>query len=107
MLVSGSLIVIAIAGYALSRFVPAAAPAAPELKIDFNIFTQSIKTLGYVRENPVVFRSILGASWFWFFGSVILAQISTLNRFHMCLSHTHILIISWAYQFFMQHWIFK
>ena len=81
MLVAACLIGIALAGYALSRFVPAAAPADPALRINFNIFSQSLKTLGYVRENPVVFRSILGASWFWFFGSVILAQISTLNRF--------------------------
>ena len=80
-LVSVSLVAIAIVGYAASRYVPAAAPAEPELRINFNIFTQSIKTMGYVRENPVVFLSILGASWFWFFGSVILAQISTLNRF--------------------------
>ncbi|MDJ0655543.1 MAG: MFS transporter [Xanthomonadales bacterium] len=79
-MVSVAVILVAVLGYGVSRGIPAVAVADPELKLNWNIFTQTVKTMGYVRENPVVFRSILGASWFWFFGATILGLIPNYTR---------------------------
>jgi 1-acyl-sn-glycerol-3-phosphate acyltransferase len=81
LLVSVSVISIALVGYLVSRAIPIASPADPDLNISYNFVRESKRTMGFVRENDVVFRAILGASWFWFYGSVMLAQLSTLNRF--------------------------
>ncbi len=81
--VSAMVLAIAVTGYAWSRRIPAVPVSDPELKVDLNIVRQTLKMMGYVRENPVVFRSILGNSWFWFFGSVLLAQLPPLIQAHL------------------------
>ncbi len=78
-LISLTVMILAVAGWLVSRKIPEKPAAMPDLAIRMNLFTETIRTVGYTRENLVVFRSILGVSWFWFFGSVILAQIITLN----------------------------
>ena len=53
---------------------PASAAAAPDLKINWNPVTETWRNLDLARQQPAVFRSILGISWMWFFGAVFLAQ---------------------------------
>ena len=65
---------VAIAGYAASRFIPNSPAAAPGLKIDRNLFRSTWQMLAYPVANKRVFTAILGISWFWFIGSVYLAQ---------------------------------
>ena len=64
----------AIMGYFCSRAMPAAPPTAPDLKIGWNIFTETAKIISHTRKNKTVFNSLLGISWFWFFGSIYLTQ---------------------------------
>ena len=73
-LVSIAVIAIACAGYVASRGVPAAPPAAPDLKINWNPFTETWANLQFTRRNRAVFLSVLGISWFWFYGATLLAQ---------------------------------
>ncbi len=80
MMVAAMVITMAVIGYWVARQIPAATPAAPDLDIDHNIVRQTLRNMGYVRENIVVFRAILGVSWFWFFGSVMLAQLPPLIK---------------------------
>ena len=61
-------------GYAVSRFVPLAPPPQPGLAIDWNPFTETWRNLEFTRRNRTVFLSILGVSWFWFFGALMIAQ---------------------------------
>ncbi|MEM9533249.1 MAG: MFS transporter [Pseudomonadota bacterium] len=79
-LVVAVLLTVAACGYAFARRIPDVPVADPGLKIDANVVRQTIKMLGHARENLVVFRSILGVSWFWFFGSVMLAQLPPLVK---------------------------
>jgi 1-acyl-sn-glycerol-3-phosphate acyltransferase len=65
---------IALAGYAASRFVPAVPSADPELRIAWNPFTETWRLFTFARQNRTVFLSILGISWFWFFGFMLLSQ---------------------------------
>ncbi|MNF74764.1 Bifunctional protein Aas [compost metagenome] len=65
-------------GYLASRGIPRAAAATPEMKIDWNIFSQSWATLRLgLGQTPAVSRSIVGNSWFWFVGAIYLTQIPT------------------------------
>ncbi|HKS12610.1 MAG TPA: MFS transporter [Pseudomonas sp.] len=67
---------VAVLGYLSSRWIPRAAAVAPEMKLDWNIFTQSWATLRLgLGQAPAVSRSIVGNSWFWFVGAIYLTQI--------------------------------
>ncbi|WP_157669261.1 MFS transporter [Chitinibacter sp. GC72] len=65
---------VAIAGYFTSRAMPSAPPTAPDLKINWNIFSETVAIVRHVKQNKTVFNSLLGISWFWFFGAVYLTQ---------------------------------
>jgi len=65
---------VALAGYLASRAIPEAPAPAPDLAIQPNPLAETWRCLGFARENPVVFKSILGISWFWLYGALFLAQ---------------------------------
>ncbi|MDM8541875.1 MFS transporter [Desulfococcaceae bacterium HSG9] len=73
-------IVIAVAGWLCSRGIPVAAPASPNLSIDWNLFTQTFKMIGFARKEYSVFLSIMGISWFWFLGASYLTQIPNFTK---------------------------
>ena len=64
----------AAAGYLASRAIPAAPAPEPDLAINPNPITETWRNIGFARENRTVFLSILGISWFWLFGALLLAQ---------------------------------
>ena len=72
--VSGGAIVIAMLGYVASRGIPEAPAADPGLKVDWNPITETWRNIGETRGNRTVFLSILGISWFWFYGAMFLSQ---------------------------------
>ncbi|MEO0368046.1 MAG: 1-acyl-sn-glycerol-3-phosphate acyltransferase, partial [Pseudomonadota bacterium] len=61
-------------GWLASRQIPSAPAAAPDLEISFNYWQSTKDVIRISRESKSVFQSILAISWFWFLGSVILAQ---------------------------------
>ncbi|TWH76594.1 MFS transporter [Azomonas agilis] len=69
-------LLIAVLGYLASRWIPPAPPAVPGLPLHLNLFreTQSVLRLGLSR-SPLISRSLLGNSWFWFIGALYLTQI--------------------------------
>jgi 1-acyl-sn-glycerol-3-phosphate acyltransferase len=80
---SAATIGIAVAGYLISRSIPASPPTAPDLKINFNPFTETSRVLAITRESRAVFNAILGISWFWFFGTVMIAQLPGYTRVNL------------------------
>lgn len=64
----------AVAGYLSSRRIPDAPAPEPALQINPNPITETWRNIGFARENRTVFLSILGISWFWLFGALMLAQ---------------------------------
>lgn len=74
------LITLAVIGYLFSRRIPPTPLAQPNLKINWNPVTETWKTFKFARKQKVVFLSILGVSWFWFYGSVLLTQIPNFTR---------------------------
>ncbi len=78
--VSAACLAVAAAGYLFSLRVPVAAPAAPELRINWNLVSETIRNLRFLNENRVVLNSVLGISWFWFFGATFLVQIPSYSQ---------------------------
>jgi len=75
-IVATAMILTACLGYFASRSIPRAAAAAPEMTLNWNIFSQSWATLRMgLGQTPAVSRSIVGNSWFWFVGAIYLTQI--------------------------------
>ena len=66
---------VAVIGYLVSRAIPPAPATAPELRFNWNVFTETWRALGFVTKNRTVLNAVLGISWFWFFGGVFTAQL--------------------------------
>jgi 1-acyl-sn-glycerol-3-phosphate acyltransferase len=76
----GTAIAIAIAGYVVCRGIPKAAAVAPELRINWNPFTETWRNLRFAHGNRVVWLSMLGISWFWFYGATYLTQFANFTH---------------------------
>jgi 1-acyl-sn-glycerol-3-phosphate acyltransferase len=69
------LVGVAIVGYLTSRQVPKTPAVDPDLQINWNAWKETWRIVNFAREDRSVFLSILGISWFWFFGSAMTIQI--------------------------------
>jgi 1-acyl-sn-glycerol-3-phosphate acyltransferase len=73
-------IAIACAGYVVSRSIPTAPATAPGLRFNWNPFSETWRVLKITHEDRAVFNAVLGISWFWFFGTVMIAQLPNYTR---------------------------
>ena len=71
---------IAIIGRLTAQAVPASPATDPGLVINWNPVTETLRNLRLAHENIVVFRSLLGISWMWFFGAAFLAQFPSFAK---------------------------
>ncbi|MCK9259512.1 MAG: MFS transporter [Azoarcus sp.] len=72
--ISVTALVLAILGYVSSQGIPVAPAASPALRINWNPLTETWRGFHFTRRNRTVFLSILGVSWFWFYGALLLSQ---------------------------------
>ena len=72
--VAVSCVALALIGVVTAWWMPPSPSDVPDLKINWNPVTETWRNLDLARQQPAVFRSILGISWMWFFGAVFLAQ---------------------------------
>jgi 1-acyl-sn-glycerol-3-phosphate acyltransferase len=77
---SALVLAIAVLGYLVCRSIPPAPPTAPNLRFNWNPFTETVRVLGFVTKNRTVFNSVLGISWFWFFGGVFTMQLPNYTK---------------------------
>jgi acyl-[acyl-carrier-protein]-phospholipid O-acyltransferase/long-chain-fatty-acid--[acyl-carrier-protein] ligase len=73
-IISSLVLLFAVIGYVSSRFIPQTLIGDKDLKIGFNIFSQTLKIVGYAKKENTVWLSIIGISWFWFIGITFLSQ---------------------------------
>ena len=73
-LVAFGTLAVAVLGLATSWRIPASPAPAPTLKISANFVAESVRNLAFSKKNRTVFLSMLGNSWFWFYGALVLAQ---------------------------------
>jgi 1-acyl-sn-glycerol-3-phosphate acyltransferase len=70
----------ALVGRVVSQFIPAVPATDPHLTINWNPFTETWANLKLAHGNTVVFRSLLGISWMWFFGATFLSQFPSFAK---------------------------
>lgn len=71
---------VALLGRVIAHYIPASPATDPGLKINWNPFTETVRNLKLAHGNLVVFRSLLGISWMWFFGAVFLSQFPSFAK---------------------------
>ncbi|MHB9137816.1 MAG: acyl-[ACP]--phospholipid O-acyltransferase [Victivallaceae bacterium] len=74
-IVGAGLVAVAVCGYLASRRIPASQPFSPELKINYNFIHETIIILKSIRKQQTIFRCVLGISWFWSIGALLLTQL--------------------------------
>ena len=72
--VSAACMALAVLGRWAAQALPPTPAIAPDLRINWNPITETWRNLRLAALDPVVFRSLLGISWMWFFGAVFLAN---------------------------------
>ena len=68
--------------------IPKASPMRPKAIITKNIFKATHQTFSVIYRKKIVFRSILGATWFWTIGAFIAVQIYPLSGNILHVSNT-------------------
>ena len=76
-------ILVACIGYLASRQIPSAPATAPDLRFSWNPYTETLKVLKLTRADRAVFNAVLGISWFWFFGTVLISQLPNYTRLNL------------------------
>jgi hypothetical protein len=79
-LVAVTLVVVALLGYGTSLAIPKTPAVAPDLKINWNPVTETWDNLRSLGDNRTVLLSVLGISWFWYFGATYLAQLPNYTK---------------------------
>ncbi len=71
---------VALIGRIVAQGIPTSPSTDPGLRINWNPVTETWRNLMLARQNIVVFRSLLGISWMWFFGAVFLSQFPSFAK---------------------------
>jgi 1-acyl-sn-glycerol-3-phosphate acyltransferase len=75
-----TMVVIAVCTYLCARFIPRAEPTDPALKVNFNPLTSTWEVIRFASRTRAIFLSLLGISWFWLVGALILAQLPAYSK---------------------------
>jgi 1-acyl-sn-glycerol-3-phosphate acyltransferase len=73
-------VLLALVGRAVAQFIPRAPATDPGLTINWNPISETWRNLKLAHGNLVVYRSLLGISWMWFFGAVFLSQFPSFAK---------------------------
>ncbi|WP_353571032.1 MFS transporter [Candidatus Albibeggiatoa sp. nov. BB20] len=99
LLVSGIVFVVAILGYMTSLYIPKAAAPDADIKLNWNIFTQTWRTFQFALERKDVFIAIITASWFWFVGSTFLSQVPAYAKYVLGSNNEVITLLLFMFSF--------
>jgi 1-acyl-sn-glycerol-3-phosphate acyltransferase len=75
-----TMVVIALGTYLCSRFIPRAEATDAGLEVNFNPFTSTWQMLRFAAQNRAIMNSLLGISWFWLVGALLLAQLPAYSK---------------------------
>src|SRR5450830_895480 len=98
-LVAGATIVVSLLGLIASYRVPRTPAPEPELKISVNFVAESFRNLSFSRKNRPVFLAMLGNSWFWFYGALILAQFPVYSKDFLHGDHSVFVLLLTVFSF--------
>ncbi len=78
-----AVVLLAVSGYLVSRAIPRAPAAAPDLKISWIPIAESLGVMRLVRKQRAVRNAVLGISWFWFMGTALTAQLPNYAQLYL------------------------
>lgn len=81
-------LICALVGLVASFYIPRALINQPNLKISINFIKETFNIMKSAKENNTIFIAILGISWFWLIGIVILTQFPTYTRYELFADNT-------------------
>jgi MFS family permease len=87
-LVAGGTLAIAAIGWLASLRIPVSPASEPALRINGNMFSETFRNLSFSSKNRTVFLSLLGNSWFWFYGAIVLSQFPLYAKVYLHGDHT-------------------
>lgn len=74
-LVSALMLTMSVLGYASARAIPPVPSKVPDLPISWNIAAETMRAMRFATEVRSVWLAILGISWFWLFGALLMIQL--------------------------------
>ena len=74
--IAAACLAIAISGRTAAQFIPRSPSDDPALKIDWNPIAVTWRNLQLGAQQRAVFNSLLGISWLWFFGTIVLTSFA-------------------------------
>src|SRR5450830_849490 len=98
-LVAFGTIAIAVLGYLTSLRIPYSPAPAPDLQINKNPITETIRNIAFSKQNRPVFLSLLGNSWFWFYGAIVLAQFPLYAKNYLHGDHSVFVLLLTVFSF--------
>ncbi|MET3107264.1 1-acyl-sn-glycerol-3-phosphate acyltransferase [Oxalobacteraceae bacterium GrIS 2.11] len=79
---------LAVIGLIASWQIPSSPAPVPDLAINWNPFTEMVRNIRFSSHNRTVFLSLLGNSWFWFYGAIVLAQFPQYAKVYLHGDHS-------------------
>ena len=73
-IVSVTGLLVALAGLLAARAIPSARPVGGTVPIGWNLARQTVRIIAHARSDQLIWRCVLGISWFWMIGLVLLTQ---------------------------------
>lgn len=98
-LVAASTVAFALIGWLASRAIPPTPAPAPDLQISRNPWRETLRNLRFSRRNRTVFLAMLGNSWFWFYGAIVLAQFPVYARDYLHGDHGVFVLLLTVFSF--------
>ncbi len=74
------LVLMSVLGRIAAHWIPSTPAVDPGLTINWNPVAETWRNLKRCHEDPLVFASMLGISWMWFFGAGFLAMFPILSK---------------------------
>ena len=79
--ITATSLLVAVVGLVASLAIPSAPPPSPELVINRNPLAETWRTVVALRAQAGAFTAVLGISWFWLYGALLLAQFPAFGRY--------------------------
>lgn len=98
-LIAAGAVIVAVIGYVTSLKIPYSPAPEPELKINWNAATETVRNIRFSKQNRPVFLSLLGNSWFWFYGAILLAQFPSYAKNYLHGDHSVFVLLLTFFSF--------
>lgn len=77
------IVLVAVAGFVTSTFMPSVGAKDPQIRVDPNIARSTKDLLKTTFAQRELYTAVIGISWFWLIGAVYTTQLPTFTQIHL------------------------